>query len=163
MTLLRTRHHLTTLLGAVVDWNLLTRCVTQELAGRLLHVPGGAGGLVVVSALLLPLLTLRTLSHQGIVTVEESVVLNNLFVRDAAVLLIVLVTNLQPAMNKILNIQFHICILYFILFTTIIMLPTHLFSNRHKLRGVGVVTLLHRLVNTREHWIFPGIMSLRNY
>ena len=43
------------------------------------------------------------------------------------------------------------------------MLPTHLFSNRHKLRGVGVVTLLHCLVNTREHWIFPGIVSLRNY
>ena len=113
MTLLRTRHHLTTLLGAVVDWYLLTRCVTQELAGRLLHVPGGAGGLVVVSALLLPLLSLRTLSHQGIVTVKESVVLNNLFVRDAAVLLIVLVTNLPTSNEQ--NIKYPISYLYIVL------------------------------------------------
>ena len=94
MALLRSRNHATTLTGAVVDWDFLTGRVSHKLTRRLLHIPGGAGCLIVVSTLLLALFSLLALSDQGVVAVDQRVVLGDLLVCDGAALLVVRVADL---------------------------------------------------------------------
>ena len=81
MALLWARHHPAVVPGAVVDGDVVTPGVPHPAARGLLHVLGGAGGLLVLPALLLPLLRLLARPHQGVVAVNQGLIVGNLGVR----------------------------------------------------------------------------------
>ena len=124
MALLRSRDHLAAGVGTPGHWEPLTGRVLDILTRRLLHISCGAASLEILSALLGPGLRLVAGPYQGVVAVQEAVVLSHLLVGDGAPLLVGLVA--------------------------------HLLLGGQELGGVGVVTLLHSLVDTRQLRVFPA-------
>ena len=124
MALLRTGDHLTAGVGTPGHGEPLTGRVLDILTRRLLHISCGAPSLEILRALLGPCLRLVAGPDQGVVAVQEAVVLSHLLVGDGAPLLVGLVA--------------------------------HLLLGGQELGGVGVVTLLHSLVDTRQLRVFPA-------
>ena len=94
MALLRSGDHLTAGVGTPGDGEPLTSRVLDILTRRLLYISCGAPGLEILPALLGPCLRLVTAPDQGVVAVQEAVVLGHLLVGDGAPLLVGLVTHL---------------------------------------------------------------------
>merc|ERR1719412_2893994 len=94
MTLLRPGDHPAAGVGTPGDGEPLTGRVLDKLTRGLLHIAGGAARLVELPALLLPALRLGAAPDEGVVAVQEAVVLRHLLVGDGAALLVGLVTDL---------------------------------------------------------------------
>ena len=124
MALLRSGDHLAAGVRTPGHWEPLTGRVLDILTRRLLYISCGAPGLEILPTLFGSCLRLVTAPDQGVVAVQEAVVLGHLLVGDGAPLLVGLVT--------------------------------HLLLGGQELGGVGVVTLLHSLVNTRQLRVFPA-------
>ena len=91
MTLLRPGDHLAAGVGTPGDGEPLTGRVLDP---GLLHIASGAASLVELPALLLPALWLGAAPDEGVVAVQQAVVLRHLLVGDGAPLLVGLVTHL---------------------------------------------------------------------
>ena len=94
VTLLRSGDHPAAGVGTPGDGEPLAGRVLDKLTRGLLHVASGAAGLEELPALLLPALWLGAAPDEGVVAVQEAVVLRHLLVGDGAPLLVGLVTHL---------------------------------------------------------------------
>ena len=94
MTLLRAGDHLAAGVGTPGDGEPLTGRVLDKLTRGLLHIAGGAAGLVIFPALLCSGLWLGAAPDQRVVAVQQAVVLSHLLVGDAAPLLVGLLAHL---------------------------------------------------------------------
>ena len=94
VTLLGSGDHLAAGVGTPGDGEPLAGRVLDKLTRGLLHIAGGAAGLVILPALLRAALWLGAAPDQRVVAVQQTVVLSHLFVGDAAPLLVGLVTDL---------------------------------------------------------------------
>ena len=94
VTLLGPGDHLAAGVSTPGDGEPLAGRVLDKLTRGLLHIAGGAAGLVIFPALLCSGLWLGAAPDQRVVAVQQAVVLSHLLVGDAAPLLVGLVTDL---------------------------------------------------------------------